>query len=868
MTAQTRPLLAFNPPQVPKSGRPKHSQQPPKPAGPGGKRQGERLGPKFAELVDAFNAQRVASGVGTPTETDPSLVVVLDLAGSVRDFHHAVKRVEGLEFLAEMAGDDAEPDDEFYMTAPKTGRTNKPVPHSLYLVMSNARAIDQLLSLFKRWQEDPKTTFEHGLGKFKDVFAQLVDLRRWGPEDRVRETGLLDHWHETIAVIGQSHSSPVRVEIELWYHHDRGRRAAAERAVTQILDDCGGRLVSRARIEEIGYHALLAELPRQQVEEVVRRGPQAIRLLTAEHVMFVSPFTPMSVSSPLPSETGSASFPAEGPSDRKPRIALFDGLPFQNHDALAGRLIVDDADDVTDGYQIAARSHGTAMASLIIHGDLSDPGEPLDRPVYVRPIMRAEESASGQPTECVLPNTLFVDLIHRAVRRLFTGEPGREAWAPSVRLINLSIGDSTRPLVRRMSPAGRLLDWLALEFNVLFIVSAGNYTDPIPLPRDATADASHARSAVEHAVHSTGILRGILPPGDAMNALTVGAVHADAAPDAPESATVWDLTTPGAPALYSATGPGVERSVKPDLYHVGGRLLFAKPLPSSDATVNLRVARTGRTGPGVQVAAPSDGGRTNRTVFDCGTSHATALVTREASSLFDILEAEPGEGTRLPDALFHPLLVRALLTHACSWGDWRKEVAPQSSREAHTVLFGYGRLDPERARGAVNRAVVVAGNEIGVDERHTYELPLPLSIRSKAEWHRFVITLAYWVPTTHGLNTYRAAKVYFATPNTKLAGGDRVDADHRAVRRGSLQHEVIDGNDSMNFGDGGTFPIHVDCMHDGQKAGHIGRIRYALVVSIETTASTSSTIHDEVRAGLIRQRSRSTTQQRGRVRLT
>lgn len=868
MTAQTRPLLAFNPPQVPKSGRPKHSQQPPKPAGPGGKRQGERLGPKFAELVDAFNAQRVASGVGTPTETDPSLVVVLDLAGSVRDFHHAVKRVEGLEFLAEMAGDDAEPDDEFYMTAPKTGRTNKPVPHSLYLVMSNARAIDQLLSLFKRWQEDPKTTFEHGLGKFKDVFAQLVDLRRWGPKDRVRETGLLDHWHETIAVIGQSHSSPVRVEIELWYHHDRGRRAAAERAVTQILDDCGGRLVSRARIEEIGYHALLAELPRQQVEEVVRRGPQAIRLLTAEHVMFVIPFTPMSVSSPLPSETGSASFPAEGPSDRKPRIALFDGLPFQNHDALAGRLIVDDADDVTDGYQIAARSHGTAMASLIIHGDLSAPGEPLDRPVYVRPIMRVEESASGQPTECVLPDTLFVDLLHRAVRRLFTGEPGREAWAPSVRLINLSIGDSTRPLVRRMSPAGRLLDWLALEFNVLFIVSAGNYTDPIPLPRDATADASRARSAVEHAVHSTGILRGILPPGDSMNALTVGAVHADAAPDAPESATAWDLTTPGAPALYSATGPGVERSVKPDLYHVGGRLLFAKPLPSSDATVNLRVARTGRTGPGVQVAAPSDGGRTNRTIFDCGTSHATALVTREASSLFDILEAESGEGTRLPDALFHPLLVRALLAHACSWGDWRTAVSPQSSRKALTPLLGYGRLDPERAQGAINRAVVVAGNEIGIDERHTYELPLPLSIRSKAEWHQFVITLAYWAPTTHGLNTYRAAKVYFATPNKKLAGGDRVDADHLAVRRGSLQHEVIDGDDSMNFSDGDAFPIHVDCMHDGQKAGHIGRIRYALIVSIETAVSTSSTIHDEVRAGLIRQRSRSTTQQRRRVRLT
>lgn len=371
MTDQMRPLLAFNPPRI--ANRESQSHRIPTPAGPGGQRQGERLNPKFTELVNAFDAQRVASGVGTPVETDPSLVVVLDLAGSVQDFHKAVKKVEGLEFLAEMTGDDAEPDDDFYIADGKTGRANKPVPHSLYLVMSNAKAIDQMLSLFKRWQKDPKTTFERGLNKFKNVFAQLVDLRRWGPEDRIRETGLLDHWRETIAMIGQSHSSPVRVEIELWYHRDRGRRVAAERTVTQILNDCDGKVVSRARIEEIGYHALLAELPRQQVEDVMRQGPQAIRILTAEDVMFVSPFKPMSISSPHPSETGSASFLTEGPRDSKPRIALFDGLPFQNHDALAGRLIVDDADDVADGYQIAARSHGTAMASLIIHGDLSAP---------------------------------------------------------------------------------------------------------------------------------------------------------------------------------------------------------------------------------------------------------------------------------------------------------------------------------------------------------------------------------------------------------------------------------------------------------------------------------------------------------------
>lgn len=864
-----RPLLAFNPPRVDNRPRPR-SHPVPKPAGPGGKRQGERLNPKFTELVNAFGAQRVASGVGTPTETDPSLVVVLDLAGSVQDFYKAVKKVEGLEFLAEMAGDDAEPDDDFYMTEIKKGRTNKPVPHSLYLVMSNAKAIDQMLSLFKRWQKDPKTTFERGLNKFKNVFAQLVDLRRWGPEDRVRETGLLNHWHETIAVIGQSHSSPVRVEIELWYHHDHGRRAAAERAITQILDDCGGRLISRARIEEIGYHALLAELPRQQVEDVMRQGPQAIRLLTAEDVMFVSPFKPMSISSPLPPETSTTTFTSFGVCGGKPRVALFDGMPFSHHDALAGRLIIDDPDDIGSDYSVAARCHGTAMASLIIHGDLSAPGDPLDRPIYVRPLMRPIETRLDQFTECVLPNTLFTDLLHRSVRRLFTESAGQPPWAPSVRVINLSIGDDARPLTRMMSPVGRLLDWLSTEFNVLFVVSAGNHTGPFSIPAKKATTEDDARRTVAQAVHSTQIVRGILPPGDAMNALTVGATHSDDAPDPSGPSTAWDLTLREAPALYSATGPGVNRSVKPDLYHIGGRLLFTKPLPSSESEVALSIARTCRTGPGVQVAAPGEGGDTDRTRFDYGTSHATALVTREASLLFDILEAQSGDaGARaIPDAVFHPLLVRALLAHACSWGDWKTAASPQSSRKALTPLFGYGRLDPERARGAVNRAVVIAGDEIGVDERHTYELPLPLSIRSKAEWHRFVITLAYWAPTTRGLNTYRAAKVYFTTPDTKLASGDRMDADHNVVRRGSLQHEIIDGSKAMTFDDGTTFPVHIECMRDGQQGGDIGRIRYALVVSIETAASTSSTIYDEVRAGIIRLRGRSTAQQRERVRLT
>ena len=46
--------------------------------------------------------------------------------------------------------------------------------------------------------------------------------------------------------------------------------------------------------------------------------------------------------------------------------------------------------------------------------------------------------------------------------------------APSVRVINLSIGDEARLFERQMSPWARLLDWLSFRYSVLFIVSAGN----------------------------------------------------------------------------------------------------------------------------------------------------------------------------------------------------------------------------------------------------------------------------------------------------------------------------------------------------------------------------------------------------------
>lgn len=859
MTEERRPLLTFGPPVV--GSRP--AQPPrdmPRLSKAAAGRQGERLTPQFRELAAAFDAERARLATDIPGEVDPALVVVFDLAGSIKDFCNAIDQIDGLEFLSELLGDRADPDDDFHMTERDTGRTDGTVPHSLYLVMSNARAIDELMQLFELWQQDQSVTFTYGLAKFKAAFEQLSAIRRWGPEDRVRETGLLERWQETLEFIGQSVST-VMVEVELWYRRDVGQRIVAESHVEQIVADSGGRVLDRSQIGDIGYHALLAELPIQQVRSVLSSGAGSIRLLTTDEVMFVSPFTPMSVAPPTLDPVAEVRLPFGERVDALPRIALLDGLPFANHDALTGRLVIDDPDGLAEDYPVSSRNHGTAMASLIIHGDLSARGEPLDRPLYVRPIMRAQEFPTGH--EQVLPNRLFTDLLHRAIKRIVEGESGSDPIAPSVRIVNLSIGAPARALVRRMSPVGRLLDWLAYTYNLLFVVSAGNHPDAITISADVAGDAVAARSAVTHAVYDATLLRGILPPGDAINALTVGATHDDGLGDVDLPDTAWDITDPGAPAHYSATGPGVDRSVKPDLHHIGGRALYTRPvIQSGNDSVSVELAQTASNGPGLQVAAPGRAGAMNTTIFTTGTSNATALVTREASRLFDILEAKASDtdDAPLPDAQYHPLLVRALLVHASGWGQWgarlRQELGldNQQARRHLTALLGYGGLDTARlGTAATNRAVLVAGGRIARDERHTYEFPLPPSLRSRAEWHRFTITLAYMAPTVGQFTRYRSAKVYFATPDTNLAAGDRVDAEHNSVRRGSLQHEIIEGTRAMVFGDADIFPIHIECMDDAQRLRAGKTVRYALVVSVETAVETSTTIHEEIGARLRQQ---------------
>ena len=57
-----------------------------------------------------------------------------------------------------------------------------------------------------------------------------------------------------------------------------------------------------------------------------------------------------------------------------------------------------------------------------------------------------------------------------------------EATAPNVFLVNLSVGDPTRPFALIISPVARLIDFLSHKYGILFLVSGGNVTEPLEIP--------------------------------------------------------------------------------------------------------------------------------------------------------------------------------------------------------------------------------------------------------------------------------------------------------------------------------------------------------------------------------------------------
>lgn len=820
-------------------------------------RQMKRLGPRLDELDSAFEAKRLrvqTSAAGLVPED----VLILETAGTVDDFFKAASRIEGLEFLAEYDEEDVPPDDDFFVD--KKG-VHEEYRGRVYLMLANQRAFKQLLNLWNIWQRGD--TFERGLTKWRDVFALLRDIRPWTANDRLEETGVLEDWRHRL----EWQHERLPCEIELWFRADEHQRDAASAHVRGSVQELGGEVVSEAVIPDIQYHALAVRLPSPAIRDLLDRDRRhSVALVQAEQIQFFRASGQMAgrltvdESSPLTQRLDGLIPEPQS----EPAIALLDGLPLQSHQAIAGRLIIDDADDFGADYEARLRLHGTAMASLIIWGDLHSPGEPIPQPLYVRPIMRPflQPEWEDLPAEERVPEgMLVVDLVHRAVRRMFEGEGSEPPSAPSVVVINLSIGISDRPFDGTMSPPARLLDWLSWKYDVLFLVSAGNHSLPVELGRPwsdfAQSTVDEIRGHVVKAVAAQARHRRLLSPAEGINVLTVGAIHEDKDPAAVRPNWI-DPTQRGFPSLTNAQGQGYKRSVKPEVLAPGGRAALMRPLLETASELKLPNVMYG---PGQLVATPGPtAGETTATVPNRGTSNATALMSRAAAFIVPVLSnLRDSEGGQVIDQVPLAIWLKALLVHGARWGDLGNAYhglfkTPENSTkiaEYLSCLLGYGCVDLDAlGECTTSRVTALAGGMLRPETGAEHRFPLPPSLSGKLGWRRLAVTLA-WMTPIHPLNhRWRRAHLWFASPESKLSVGsskhlERRGVDWQAVQRGTLQHEVFEGDKAAAFVDGDDIVIHVSCREDAKVLSDA--VGYGLAVTLEVDASIGIDIYTEIK---------------------
>ncbi|MDB5357977.1 MAG: hypothetical protein JWN24_4430 [Phycisphaerales bacterium] len=774
------------------------------------------------------------------------------------DFLKAVKRTKGMDWLGEWDLDDIPCDDDFFNEKNKiallTGR--------LFLVVSNRKAINQLLSLWARFQNDPDGAFPKGRTKWRDVFQRLKTIRKWGVQDRLRESGLIEQWMEDLPY----RQGSIRFEAELFYRNDIIKQGRAFRKFETVVKSEGGRCMYQLVHPQTSYHGVLVELPIASVAAVLDRHSKGevteVRLFTSEEVMFFRPVGQSSVRKPSQNEdvvVGNIETDIPLPSG-VPLVGMFDGMPLENHPLLQGRLRVHDPAGWGEGYLAAHRRHATGMASLVTLGELGNGVQPLSRPVYVRPILKLDVSQPNNPFEQMPDDILAADLTFQAIKAMHDGNDNESPAAPEVRIVNMSVGDRARQFDGFMSPWARMLDWLSWKYKILFLVSAGNHTRPIEIDmsmKDFDALAPEDAEAVFLKALAGDIRnRRLLAPAESLNSMTVGAIHADGS----NATALGYRKNPylhALPAPYSALGFGYRHALKPEIWLPGGRQFYAVHSLSGNGAISLR-GLDFLSEPGQCVAGPNgQPGEKAPICFTRGTSNATALGSHHAGVICEklLLLRSETHGEIIEDD-YLALFVKALLAHGATWSEAYEVLKKtlKGTREETDFnrqvgrFLGFGVPDCERVlKNTYSRATMLGRGTLKDGKAQKFTIPLPPSLSGKKVWQRLAVTLAWFSPINAQHRNYRAACLWFTNPcgSLKLI---RQDADWQAVMRGTLQHEVFESDKASAFKEDEVIQIQVNCRAD---AGLLkDSVPYAVAITLEVADGSGIPVFDEVRARL------------------
>ena len=836
----------------------------PRPRGAGRRRQGHRFRHEFERLEAALARDDAALELRRdPFGIAPERALVFVTAVPIGNFARAARLV-GLEVLSEI-----ELEEDYELPDDLIAEHSGAVSPTLYATMPTQDAFDQLLRLWRRYQGEHDA--EHGYAPWWRIFDMLAELRPWGPKDRLSA----DDRVELENRLPFDEEAEVKLELEHWPTQDQHSLHPWRRETEAKVAALGGRIIDRSAIHEgsFVYDAMLVGLAAGVVRAMVDDPDAPDGLATLDGLQFVLPQT---IAQSLPSHSQPTDDDRDDLAGFDPaspiRVLLLDGTPIAGHRDLDGGVVIEDVHDLVDRSLVADRRHATAMASLILRGDLNSDGNPVrDSRLLAVPLLVDTNDGATSPDD-----RLFVDLVHTALQSAFRDD---DPLVPEAFVVNFSVGVRGSNFAGRITSLARLLDWWSSQAGILFVVSAGNSEHDLQIP-GTTLSAFEGLSMPERqklvraAQQRQRYERTLLAPSEALNALTVGAASLDPSPagtdPAPNTVQIHEEGDT-LPAISSGLGLGPFRAIKPDLIGIGGHHEVRAMPAGNDLRLRV-VSQSARTG--LSVATAGLGSPQSRAR---GTSCAAALVTRSLLDAAGALTAEGGpyEGLELPRNDL-ALLTRALAINAGRWPDAAKELYAaemaarrgrfQQAGEEVARHFGYGFLDPDLMRGAPLHGVTLVGlGQVRKDRGTIFDMPLPSSLSGDSVHRSMLVTLTWFSPVEPARARYRLAALEAISADVDEFEDDAEDKHWNLamkseppavaiIKRGTAWSRRLVHNrvHAPEFDDAATLPVRVQC-RDASGGGLDPDldIRFAIAVTLQVAATAEYDVHEEIQDQLL-----------------
>ena len=598
---------------------------------------------------------------------------------------------------------------------------------------------------------------------YSNVLYVLRDLDRWTPDDRtgwaLRRDGLPNH-------------EPFVLDAEVWplERTDEAQelRGAFERWVTEqdgaILDSVKQPHLTMYRIR--CTRALADGLLHHRDVRTVDLPPRIGlgRSLVSSDIHGIEPPPP--------------------PPDGAPAIAVLDSGVVAGHPLLAS-AVGDAQSFLSDAPAADEHGHGTFVSGIALYDDVADS---LRRGLFVPELRLFSGRILNERNEG--DDELIENQIERAVR-YFVENYG-------CRIFNLSYGDLNKPYQgRHVAGLAVTLDALSREFDVLFVVSTGNFHGDDDGPGDWRAEYPH---------YLTRAGASLLDPAPALHAITVGSIARHERDQRSERWTddpgYQPVARTGQPSPFTRHGPSVNGAIKPDLVDYGGNVAV-------DARVGLI---SGRQGVG-ELSISRDFAAGRPFAEDSGTSFAAPRVANAAAR---ILAEHPDASADLCRAL---LVAHARTPAACAnlFAD---------DADALRNVAGYGQVDRSALCRSLEDCVTVWAEESIENRRHHfYEVPVPDDFwQGNPRPREMTVALAFRPAVRTTRIDYRAAFISF-----------------KLVRAKSLDEVARWFNAQVDRGDAESVPEHAA----GRRFSETVRSRGTVQASTWTFKRPSQSVRDQ-----------------------